>query len=200
MVSAYERPMDSDRMKRMQPMKAQQSRTRTAARQGFTLVEILVVITILGILMAMMVPAAGLIIKRAKVSQAKSDAGVVVAIMMKYRAEYNRWPSFAKSQGTLRTDGDWVKAMSPKPGGGFDENNPKRIVFFQPGAGALDETTGAFVDPWGQPFVYMLDLDGDGQMDDPSGSAQKMGASILAWSAGPDQDETTFEDNPVSWK
>ena len=79
MVSAYERPMDSDRMKRMQRMKAQQPRTRTAARQGFTLVEILVVITILGILMAMMVPAAGLIIKRAKVSQAKSDAGVVVA-------------------------------------------------------------------------------------------------------------------------
>ncbi|HRV30591.1 MAG TPA: type II secretion system protein, partial [Kiritimatiellia bacterium] len=59
--------------------------------EGFTLVEMLVVIAILGVLMAMMVPAAGYIVKRAKTSTARTDAGIVVSVMMKYRAEYNRW-------------------------------------------------------------------------------------------------------------
>ena len=60
-----------------------------AMKKGFTLVELLVVIAILGILMAMMVPAAGLIIRRAKVAQAKSDAAVATSVLLKYRAEYN---------------------------------------------------------------------------------------------------------------
>ena len=45
-------------------------------KKGFTLVELLVVIAILGILMAMMVPAAGLIMKRAKIARTKGDANV----------------------------------------------------------------------------------------------------------------------------
>ena len=39
-------------------------------KKGFTLVEMLVVIAILGILMAMMIPAAGLVLRKAKIAQA----------------------------------------------------------------------------------------------------------------------------------
>ncbi|HRT06143.1 MAG TPA: type II secretion system protein, partial [Kiritimatiellia bacterium] len=118
-------------------------------KKGFTLVELLVVIAILGILMAMMVPAAGVIIRRAKMAQAKSDAAVVTSVLLKYRAEYNRWPGFATNNETQHlTDTAWVQAMSPAPGEPMLAANPKRIVFFEAGAGALDKTTGAFIDPW----------------------------------------------------
>ena len=42
-------------------------------KKGFTLVELLVVIAILGILMAMMVPATGIILNRASKARAKAD-------------------------------------------------------------------------------------------------------------------------------
>lgn len=173
----------------------------TAMKKGFTLVELLVVITILGILMAMMVPAAGIILKRAKVAQAKSDASVVASVMLKYRSEYNRWPFFSTNNATQQlTDNVWVDAMGPEPSTPFQASNPKRIVFFQPGAGALDDH-GAFVDPWGHSFEYQLDIDGDGQMPDPAGlRPTPIAAAVLVWSAGPDGDYASFGDNAKSWE
>ena len=170
-------------------------------KKGFTLVELLVVIAILGILMAMMVPAAGVIIRRAKMAQAKSDAAVVTSVLLKYRAEYNRWPGFATNNETQHlTDTAWVQAMSPAPGEPMLAANPKRIVFFEAGAGALDKTTGAFIDPWGKPFEYQVDVDGNGEMGHPGVANQNFKAQAIAWSAGPDGDYATWPDNATSWE
>jgi len=165
---------------------------------GFTLVEMLVVIAILGILMAMMVPAAGLIMKRAKISNTKSDAGVVASVMMKYQTEYNRWPSTYAS-GRDTTDGDWVDMMAPKPGD-VVPTNPKRIVFFEPGGGALN-ADGAFVDTWGHAFRFRLDETGTGEVANPDADRGGMlRGRVVAWSAGEDGDYETWADNVKSWE
>lgn len=170
------------------------------AENGFTLVEMLVVIAILGILMAMMVPAAGLIMKRAKISNAKSDAGIAVSALLKYRSEYNRWPAPYASSGEGQTDDEWVEMMAPLPGSGAVPANPKRIAFFEPGAGALS-AGGEFVDAWGRPFRFRLDLDGDGQLDNPNEDASgQLRARALVWSGGPDGDDETWADNVKSWE
>lgn len=174
-------------------------------QQGFTLVELLVVIAILGILMAMMVPAAGLVMKRAKLSNTRSDAGMAAAAMLKYQAEYNRWPSTYAPDVKDTTDADWVTMMNPQLGGPPLKDNFKRISFFEPGGGALSTNglmAGAFVDPWGHPFKFRLDLEGAGEITSPDPNALKpIRARAIAWSAGSDGDYTTFasDEKVESW-
>ena len=189
-------------------------------KKGFTLVELLVVIAILGILMAMMVPAAGLILNRAQVAQAKSDAGVVAATLLKYQAEYNRWPkSYASAPAGFQhlTDTNWVAIMSPEPRRDGEAPSPldeniKRIIFFEPGGGVLATEgvyKGYFVDPWGRPYIFMLDTTGSQSIKNPDpepaeGEPVEIQARVIAWSAGKDRvldgsGPDNWNDNPKSW-
>ena len=185
------------------------SKQRKAApfRAAFTLIELLVVLAILGILMAMMVPAAGLIMKRMAKARTQSDANIVASVLLKYQAEYNRWPSAYLPEGLGESNAEWVDLMAPKPEENkeiYMLNNPKRIGFFEPGGGALaasGDHAGAFVDAWGKPFAFRVDVEGAGEMANPNVDVGGMlRARTLAWSAGPDGDLDTWEDNVTGWQ
>jgi general secretion pathway protein G len=115
------------------PPRSSARTTRVAA--GFTLVEILVVIVILGVLAALVVPR---IIERpdeAKVVAAKSDIATIMQAMKLYRLDNQRYPT--GEQG--------ITALIAKP------EQPPVPPNWKPG-GYLEKLPK---DPWGRPYVYL---------------------------------------------
>jgi general secretion pathway protein G len=123
----YNRPMPSHSAVSAAPT------TRVSA--GFTLVEILVVIVILGVLAALVVPR---IIERpdeAKVIAAKSDIATIMQAMKLYRLDNQRYPTGEQGITALIAKPDQPPVPPNWKPGGYLERLPK--------------------DPWGRPYVYL---------------------------------------------
>ncbi|QDV35903.1 type II secretion system protein [Tautonia plasticadhaerens] len=61
-------------------------------RTGFTLVELLVVITILGVLVALLVPAITGAVRRARQSQAEAQINTLAGALASFKAKYGEFP------------------------------------------------------------------------------------------------------------
>jgi general secretion pathway protein G len=118
-------------------MKKLTLRRRAAQRlqRGFTLIEIMVVVVIMGVLAAMVVPK---LLNRAgdsKVSAAKVDIATIMQALKLYKLDNQRYPT--TEQG--------LQALIEKPTGGPAANGWK--------AGGYVEKMPK--DPWGNPYQYL---------------------------------------------
>lgn len=115
------------------------------AQQGFTLIEILVVVTILAILGALVVPKIMDRPNEARVVAAKQDITSILSALKLYKLDNGRYPS--QEQG--------LKALVEKPSsepvpmnwkpGGYLEKMPK--------------------DPWGHEYMYVKPGLGNAEID-----------------------------------
>jgi len=71
-------------------------------RRGFTLIELVVVITILGVLVAIAVPMVGGYVDNAKKKAAKTDAKNIQTAMVLYASKQGYYPSAIGSYEALR--------------------------------------------------------------------------------------------------
>jgi len=100
---------------------------------GFTLIELMVVIMILGVLAALVVPRVMSRPDEARVVAAKQDIAQIMQALKLYRLDNSRYPT--TEQG--------LQALAVRPTSGPVPNNWKSY---------LDKVPN---DPWGQPYQYL---------------------------------------------
>ncbi|MGH6611005.1 MAG: type II secretion system major pseudopilin GspG [Burkholderiaceae bacterium] len=137
---------------------------------GFTLIEIMVVITILGVLAALIVPRVVGRTDDAKIAAAKQDIASIMQALKLYRLDNGRYPT--TDQG--------LQALITKPTTEPQPNNWKQ-------GGYLDRSSVP-TDPWGEPYKYLspgikseIDVFSLGRDRANGGEAQTPDADIGSW-------------------
>ncbi len=113
-------------------MPEKRNRTRRRAQRGFTLVELLVVLVILGLIAAFAAPQVLKYLGGAKTSSAKIQIERLSGVLDLYRLEVGHYPG----------DGEGLNALVEQPADAPNWNGP-----YLKKADALN-------DPWRRPYIY----------------------------------------------
>lgn len=106
-----------------------------ARSRGFTLIEVMVVIVILGVLAALIVPKVMSRPDEARITAAKQDIGSIIQALKLYKLDNMRYPTTEQGLQALVTKPTGTPIPSNWKGNGYLEKLPK--------------------DPWGNPYQYL---------------------------------------------
>lgn len=158
------------------------------ARRGFTLIEMLVVISIIAVLAGLLLPVFSQVKKKARIANAKTDMQALITAINQYESTYSRYPAAAAVAGqdytygypylvspTCTTTNADLMIILTDLNTGINANhakNPQQINAYN--AKPAGDTTSAGLstidnqmrDPWGHPYIISIDYDGDGYTRD----------------------------------
>ncbi|ODV42207.1 type II secretion system protein GspG [Cupriavidus sp. UYMMa02A] len=128
-------------MRRFSPLFASTRSTRSHRQpaihgsRGFTLIEIMVVIVILGVLAALVVPKIMSRPDEARIVAARQDISSIMQALKLYRLDNSRYPTTEQGLAALVAKPTTEPVPNNWKGGGYLEKLPK--------------------DPWGHPYQYL---------------------------------------------
>ena len=193
-------------------------------RNGFTLLELMVVIVITMVLAGLLFPTVQSILERAKKVQAKNDLIQIVTAVNAFYTEYGRYPTAATSDVTLYaspTNDQLLDVLRSNTTGGnaslVTALNPRQIVFISPPEDPAQANPKGkigsdkqFHDPWGNAYAVRIDADYDNQVTNPYGSGGGAGPDplrhgVIGWSLGKDTNlgnnaKFIGSDDVISWQ
>ncbi len=105
---------------------------KTMNKKGFTLIEIMIVVVIMGLLATMIVPRILSRPEQARRTKAQMDIRSIESALALFKTDTGRFPTTSQGLDVLVTDPGGIKGYN------FD--------------GYLDKVP---VDPWGNPYIYL---------------------------------------------
>ena len=99
------------------PMSRAADRDRRRSDDGFTLVEIMVVVVIIGLLASFIVPRVMGRVDDARVTKARGDIQAIETALTLYRLDNGRYPPSGDGLAALSESGDYLARVSDDPWG-----------------------------------------------------------------------------------
>ena len=185
---------------------------RSLKNKGFTLIELITVISIILILMALLFPAIGSIKETAKKAQAKNDVTNLVTAVKAFYTEYGIYPATGGTSGVLFTGSSGASSNGTLIANLTGTStvtgtlNPRQIQFIEvptvkvlasPKAGL---SGGVWYDPWGMPYNVAVDTGYNNQIPKATHnyndtSFATIYTGVIAFSFGKDKKQGTNGDN-----
>lgn len=168
------------------------------------------VITVLAVLLSLGVASGRKVLAKAHALQAKATMKGLEIAINGYKTEYLRLPLApdpppAQDGDACDTSEERGRMLLDQLLGEDETQNTRKIRFWEPPpskpSNAGYTAAGGLIDPWGRNgYRVLLDDNRDGHIADPENDLGKISGAVLLYSAGPDGDFATWEDNVCSWK
>jgi prepilin-type N-terminal cleavage/methylation domain-containing protein len=128
-------------------------------QSAFTLIELLAVITIIGILAGLTLGAAGAVRRHGATSTAKAEVAALQAACDRYYADNNAYPIGTASPTTVTAPADATVLFTNLLGSATFTAAPTSKRYFEPNPAMVKTTItpNSFIDPWGYAYGYNSD-------------------------------------------